>query len=436
MMKPLFLRPLLTMLVLTMLLLAAPAAAQDQWDREKGNCDAVFETSTTVVLNQLKQCAGRWLAYADPNLLKPNKRQAMKDALQDLYDRAIKRRDEEAEYLATAGAERMGTTIRLKVKRANPTPARTGGKTRNPRGERGDPDEPVTASRRQKFVAPVVSEGNQRKAGKLVKAGVKLFKRGKRSAATRKYRKALELDPGNLDAIYNLAAELAFAKRGEESVDELRKLQDIGTKPALKRLQQSRIDPDFEKIRDYIPYKRVSGYARIKVVNSIGEFGEDEVDRIVKTLDKLKHKDVDTGADKVNGRKSPVIWFRDHSAPTAYLVKKVVLHPGVVLTKITWNSDYDIIVSWGNKIVKKDGVEQPAKDYTELDPAKQEQRMDDLLREEDKVLREPERTARKVEHTIDTPKRVESKVDSGVNRVEKTVDTLQKTGDKIKGVFK
>ncbi len=404
-------------ILLLLLALPATASAQDQWNREKGNCVA------------LKQCGGRWLAYADPNLLKPNQRQAMKDTLQDLYYRSMKKGDEEGEYLSTAGAERLGVTLNLKVKVA-PDPIRGGGKTN------GGSETPRTASKRVKFVAPQVSDKDQRKAAKLVKAGVKLWRKGKRDRAMSKYRKALQIDPGNLDGIYNLAAELAWRKDAEASVTELLKLQDLGTKPALKLLQAARVDKDFNALHDYVPFKRVTGFARIKVVNSIGEFGEDEVDRIVKTLGKLKHREVDTGSDKKNGRTAPVIWFKDHSAATAYLVKKVVIHPGTRVTKITWPTDYDIIVSWGNKIVKKDGVEQPARDYTELDPERQEKRLDQLLREEDKILREPERTARKVEHTIDTPRRIENKIDSGVGRVEKTIDTLEKTGDKIKGVFK
>ncbi len=416
---------------ITILLLTSPAVAQkSQWDREKGDCEKVFANSKTVVMAQLKQCVGRWLAYVDPNLVKPKQQQALKNTFQDLYNRGMNRNDEESEYLSTAAAERLNVKLTLRLRRSEVV--RKPGEATQPTNGAGD----KSASKRPKFVAPEVSKRDRGRAAKLVKAGVKLFRKGKRARAMAKYKAALELDPGNLDGLFNLAAEHAVRKEGPEAVEQLQRLQDIGTKPALKRLAQSRVDPDFKPIRDYRPYKRVSGYARIKVVNSIGEFGEDEVERIVGTLSKLKHPVDDTGLDKVNGRKAPVIWFKDHSSPTAYLIKKVVIHPGTTLTKITWNTDYDIIVTWGNKVVKKDGVAQPAKDYTNYTPAEGEKRLDDLLREEDKILREPERTARKVDHAIETPERVERKVDSSVDRVERTVDTIQKTGDKIKGIFK
>ncbi len=412
------------------LLASSPALAQQkQWDREKGDCERVFQSSKTVVIAQLKQCVGRWLAYIDPNLIKPKQKQALKNTFQDLYNRGMNKADEEAEYLSTAAAERLNVRLKLKLKR-DVVVRRPGGND-NPENPGG-----ATASKRPKFVPRAVGSKDQARARKLVAKGVKLFRKGKRKAAMGKYMQALELDPGNLDALFNYAAELAHRKDGAAAVEQLRRLQDIGTKPALKRLAQSRIDPDFKPIRDFRPYKIVSGFARIKLVNSIGEFGEDEIERIEKTLGKLKHPVEEIGIDKQNGRRAPFIWFKDHAAPTAYLIKKVVIHPGTTLTKITWNTDYDIIVSWGNKIVKKDGVKQPAKDYTDVSPADGEKRLDDLLREEDKILREPERAARKVDHVIATPERVERKVDSSVDRVERTVDTIEKTGDKIKNIFK
>ena len=281
-----------------------------------------------------------------------------------------------------------------------------------------------------------MSSRDAARATTLVRQGIAQFRRGKRDRALAKYQQALELDPGNLDAIFNAAAEHAFRSDGSASVELLQRLQDIGTRPAIRRLAKARTDPDFKPIQDYRPYKVVSGFARIKVVNSVGVYGEDEVERIVTTLKELSHPVEDTGNDKVQGRTAPVLWYKPHSAATAYLVKKVVLHPGTTLTKINWQTDYDIIVSWGMQIVTRDGVEQPATDYTDVSPEEAETRMDDLLREEDKILREPEQAARRVDHAVETPQRVERRVDGSVDRVERTVDTIERTGGRIEGLFK
>jgi tetratricopeptide (TPR) repeat protein len=413
------------------LLLSGPASATDQWDKNKGDCDKVLKSHTTVVLARLKRCVGMWVAYADPNLVKAAAKQPLKDAFQSLYDRSMKKGDEEAEYLATSAAERINVRLKLRIRHEKVTNKR---KAEGKSGDKSGPsDQPHSASKRKKFVPADVSDKDKKKANNHVKKGVKWFKKKKRDKAMKSYQKALALDGGNLDALYNYAAELAVRKKKEEAVDNLQKLQDIGTRSATKRLQAARQDTDFDSLHDYTPFKRVTGYAAIKVVNSIAEYGEDEVDRIVKTLTKLKHRVQDVGTDKKKGRTRPVIWFKDHSAPTAYLVKKVVVHPGTLMTRITWKTNYDIIVTWGNRLVKKDGIKEPAKEYEFEDP---EKTMTDLSREEDKILREPEKAARQVDDAVDKPGRVIKQGEGTVDRAEKTIDTMQKTGDKLKGIFK
>ena len=303
--------------------------------------------------------------------------------------------------------------------------------TPRPRNDGGE-----SASKRKKFVPPSVSSKDRAKARKLVKKGVRYFKKGKRRQALQHYEAALALDPGNLDGLFNSAAELAYKGQGAEAVERIHRLVDIGTKPAIKRVNKTRTDPDFEPIHDYVPYKRVSGFAKLKIVNSIGEYGEDEVDRIQKTLEKLDYPVAKMGADKVKNRKAPVVWFKEHSIATAYMVKEVAIHPGTVMTKIDWNSEYDVIVSWGNKLVKRDGVKQPQRDYTDIDPDGAEKRLDKLRRKQDDALRKPDQIARKVNHTIDTPDRIENKIEGSIDRTKRTIDRIEKTGDKLKGVFK
>ena len=409
--------------------LPALAIASD-WTSYKGDCDQVFKSHRTVVIQRLKECTGLWTAYADPNAVKPPDAQRLKIAFQGLYDRSINLQDEEGEFLARGAAERLRAKLVLKLKR-KPNPG-----TSSPRDNDSSTGNSAVNARRPKFIPPVVSARDRSRANREVKKGIKYFKRKKRRQALVAYKRALEIDPGNLDGLYNLAAEYAFRNQRADAVEALRKLRDIGTRNAISRLQEARIDRDFEPIHDYIPFKEVTGFARIKIVNSIGEYGEDEVDRIEKTLRKLKHTDIEIGIDKKQGRTAPVIWFKDHSAATAWVLKKTVIHPGTLLTKIHWDTPFDIIVSWGNKIVKRQGVKQPQKDYTDVDPDKAEKRLDDLRREEDKALREPEKVARKIDHTIDTPKRIQNSVEGGVRRVERTMDTLKRTGNKVQRVFK
>ncbi len=415
-------------IVAAVLLMAAPALADD-WADYKGDCDDIFRSAKTATLQRLKECTGLWVGYIDPSKVKPPEQQTLKEAFEALYNRSTAKSDDEGQYLAHSAADRLG--VRLAVALETPKAERVEDGPK-PRTAKVEDDEPT--SRRKRCSPSEASAADRGKARKLVEAGIKQFKAKKRAKALALYEQALEVDSSNEDALYNVAAEYSHADRAEDAVEALTCLQDIGTPAALKRLKATRADSDFDPIRESPGYKRATGYARIKVVNSLGELGEDETDRIVKTLTKLEMKPEEVGDDKVKGRETPVIWFKSHSAATAYVVKQVVVHPGTILTPIHWETEYDLIVSWGNKIIKKDGVKQPAKDYTEsADPEKQ---LDGLRQEQDKALREPEKVARKVDNVVATPERVEYKVESSVKRATDTVDKIEKTGEKLDKLFK
>ncbi|MBT9555151.1 MAG: hypothetical protein IV100_03935 [Myxococcales bacterium] len=417
---------------------AQDAAASD-WKDYKGDCDEAFKNAKTVPVLKLKECTGLWTAYVDPSTVKPPEAQVLKDAFQALYNRSGSKEDEEGQYLAHTAADRLG--VRLAVDAEATTQGRDEtAKSGTDKSERTDKKGPKSTpddregGDRKKFVPPSVSSGDRAKANKLVEQGKKAFAAKKRKKALEAYEQALELDPGNEGALVNAAAEHAFADNGDQALDYLERLQDVGSPAALKMLRYAWKDKDFDSIRDTSRFKRATGFARIKVVNSLGEYGEDEMDRITKMLEKLEMKPEEVGEDKTKNREAPVIWFKSHSAATASVVKKVVVHPGTIMTQIHWDTPYDIIIAWGNKLVGKGPERRPAKDYTEgHDP---EKKLDELRGEQDKALREPEKAARKVEYVVDTPDRVENKVEGSVKRVEDTMDRVQKTGDKLDKLFK
>ncbi len=416
-----------SLLALSSLVSLAPATASaDDWAKYRGDCDDVLRSHSTQVLLKLKECVSLWTAYVEPNALKPNQRQEVKNAFQTLYDKGVQSKDEEAQYFAVQAADRLGESLKLDNVKPPSAPSKGTG------SEKAAPPEAKAKPARKKFVAPEVSKPNQKKAADLVKDGVGHFKKGKRDKALKAYEQALEADPANVNALYNHAAEMAFRKKKKECIESLTKLFDLGTKESMERLRNSRVDPDFAPMHDEVAFKEVSGYAKIKLVNSLGELGEDEIKRIEKLLGELKFKVVETGDDKTKGRQNPVVFFKDHSAASAYIVKLAVVHPGTVVTKITWESDFDIIVSWGNKIVVKDGVKMPAKDYTDTKPADVEKQVQNLRAAEDKALREPKQAAYKVKNAVETPQRVKADAERGVNEVKSTIDTMKKTGDAIK----
>lgn len=425
--------------VLAAALFAQDAAASD-WKNYKGDCDEAFKNAKTIPVLKLKECTGLWTAYVDPSTVKPPEAQVLKDAFQALYNRSGSKEDEEGQYLAHSAADRLGERLAVDAEPGASKGREEKGNEGTANSERTDKKPPKgtkddgEGGDRKKFVPPSVSSGDRAKANKLVEQGKKAFAAKKRKKALEAYEQALELDPGNEGALVNAAAEHAFADDGDQALEYIERLQDIGTPAALKMLKYAWKDKDFDSIRDTSRFKRATGFARIKVVNSLGEYGEDEMDRITKMLEKLEMKAEEVGEDKTKNREAPVIWFKSHSAATAFVVKKVVVHPGTIMTQIHWDTPYDIIVAWGNKLVGKGPARRPAKDYTEgHDP---EKKLDELRGEQDKALREPEKVARKVENVVATPERVENKVDNSVKRVENTMDRMEKTGDKLDKIFR
>ena len=421
-------------IVVTLVFLAvfsSTTAVADEWDKYKCNCDKVLTSHVSVTTLQLKQCVSMWIAYGNPKRVRARDKQALTNAFQSLYQQGIDISDEEAEFLAISAAGKINVRLKLSI-RNEVSGSSFRGRTNTSRHHVSY----SRASNRKRFVPPAVSSAMKKRAGVHVRKGVSFFKRGNRKAALAQYLKALDKDPGNLNALFNSAAEYAFMRNVQKCVEQLHKLVDIGGDKAFRYIGAARTDPDFDRIHDSIPYKRASGYARIKVVNSLGELGELEVDRISKTLARLDYAVASLGDDKQKNRESPVIWFKDASAPTAYLIKDVVVHPGTIMTKIDWDSEFDIIVSWGNKIVKKNGVRQPVRDYTKkknLDPDKQ---MSQLRRRHEEVMRKPDDAARKVGRVVDTPKRAHDNVKRSIDRTKRTFDSVNRVFDKLSNPMK
>jgi hypothetical protein len=95
-------------------------------------------------------------------------------------------------------------------------------------------------------------------------------------------------------------------------------------------------------------------------------------------------------------------------------------------------------VSWADKVdINKDGekyVKFPMnkKGSASLDP---EKRMDEALKMQDDALKEPDSYARKAQSILETPDRVENKIESAQDRVEGTVKNVEKIGDKATKLF-
>jgi len=408
----------------------------------------VFGKAANTRLQDVKECVALWLTYGNTSSLRTLDRNFLTSGTRELHKRCTVAGDTQGVHLAQQASRELGIPLQpTKTQQVRKTPQRNGSQEGKRVGNTSTVNKaPVRGKskryKRKKYRCPDVSNADTRKAKSLVSKGVRAFRKKNRRKALRNYLAALERDPCHLSGLYNAAAEYAYDGQEENAVQLLQRLQDIATKGALKRLKAARTDRDFEPIHDSPGFKKSTGFARLKLVNSLinvkgYDLGEHELDRIQGLLKQLSMPVEEVGVDKVQGRKRPVVFYKRHSITTAYVLGEVVGHPKTVFREISpaiypdWTTDYDIIVTWGNKIVMRDGEPAPAMDLTDTDPAKQEKKIDNLMSAQDKALRKPEQTARKVDHAVGTPERIQNKAERSIDRTKRTVDKVGNTMDKI-----
>lgn len=403
----------------------ATGAAADEWqERHSPRCTPVFTDYRGVELGQLQQCLAAWYQTRDMSDVKQEERSRVAEAASRLYQEG----NREQEYLGRTVMARAGVTPPPKVAKAavaKPAVEDT--------AEFDAPKKP----KREKYEPGETSEKDQGKAKKLRDAGFKDYKKEKYEKALTQFEKAIDIYPGYVQALYDAACTSAVMGRGEDAVEYLRKLTDIGTKDALSRVFKARVDSDFIALRDDPAFRDATGYVRVKITNGVGEYGEDEVERIKAELGNLRHDVAAVAPDKTE-RKRPIIWHKDskEAKSAAYIFDKVLNHPETKFNVIDWETEFDIIISWGDDIEMDDHGDPIVKSYAPSSPEDAEKKTDELMYEQDAALRKPEEHARKVQHTVETPDRMERKAEASGRRVESTIKTMEKTGDKIKGLFK
>ncbi len=392
----------------------------DDWKRHGGTCSATFAKADQSDPNELKKCFQLWMSYRDLNAMSREEKSTVGTAAAHM----LKTGDREGQHLARTALMRLGFA----------PPAPTAAEAAKPGAKKPTPAPAV----REKYAPEYVSAARQKKAQQLNTKGFKAYKKGKQAEALKLYEQAIQSDPRCAACIYNAACVLALRKNSERAFEYLQRLTDLGTKDAARFLQAARVDDDWRDYRDNPKYRELTGYVRVKVVNSLGEYGEEETQRIVETIRKLRHHIATVGADKAENRVRPIIWYKNtrEARNAAYIFEKVIRHPKVKFNMIDWETESDVIISWGDVIKETKRGDPIIQSYGPKDPSEAEKELDDLMFEGDKALIEKENTGRKVDRAIDTPDRMRQRGENAVNRVERTRDQIENTIEKIQKPFK
>lgn len=409
-------RLLLTALAFALTGVSGEALASDQWKDKGKDCDAgPFKAPKDAEIADLVLCSKLWAAYRTD--LKPVKG-AYKDNVVIAFKLVWLKAEEGDAKRAKVQLEALGVTDIPERNAAPPKPK---------------------APPRTPFTAKEPTKAEITKAEAQFKNGFKAYKAKDYAKAAEFYVKMVDIAPGYAKGHFNAACVYALQKDEANMAKYLMNLRDLsgaGSKDAGEMLKLVKTDADFADIRNESDeYKRIMGYARVLIVNHLGEKGEENVDNLVGSLKELGYDATVTEAEKKNPKKNPIIVYGEASRVPAYMVKKLIEHPKVetVATpkdKRCKDGDcYDVVIHW-NDDVKGD---EP-KRYV-ADPDEAEKKLDNLEKEQDEILSKPDEAIDEVDEALGKPEEVQDRIEDNLERPGKALDKVDKTLDKVKGVF-
>lgn len=394
--------------VLAASLWTTAAWAEDTaWKKKEHDCRKTFDKPEEASVSLLEECADLFAVHARLHLMGGSERGSIEKGLRWLYENGPDR----ASLIARDGLFRL--RVRVPIRTGRPGVAVAAGK---PARERYNP--------------PEAPKADQKEAEGLAEKGVKdlLKKRYDRGAS--KLKKAIRLDPRSEYAIYNYACSQSLLKKPEEAVQWLQNLADLGTEQSAERLIRARGDGDFSNLRDDLDFKRITGYARIRVVNSLGEPGEPAMANIQTMLDKLGHKDVTSKTQK-KALDEPQVLFKAHAKAQVSLISDLLNHPRVRLDPLDADAKEDIVIIWGSKVQKG---EDGSVSVESMGPDTVDAKMDAAKRKQNEILSKPEGAINKVDRVISTPERTYKSAEAMGKRVEGTVKKGQGLFKKVEGI--
>jgi tetratricopeptide (TPR) repeat protein len=383
---------------------AFPAvAAAGEWDSRQKDCLAAFADAAKSDDRTLVVCADLFNAEALIDKFSSGEKSNIQKGLRWMYDNG----SDSAAKIAREALFRFD--VRMPPRAA----------------KRPDKGATAAAPERKRYDPPEAKSAERAECDKLAKEGVKLIKAKKYPQAASTLEKAIAKDGRSEYALYNYACALAKSGKQPKMLETLQNMADLGTDQSGERLIMARSDLDFEDVRDDPEFKRITGYARIQLVNTIGKPGDKGVDNLDKVLVGMGHRKPDQSDDE-KALDAPNLIFKPHAKAQVSVIAEVIGNTATRLDPMTFESKYDIIIKWGSKIV--DGKAQHE------GPANVDEAMAEARKSQNKVLAKPEQAINNVNQVIDTPNRVVSNVEGMKSRVEGTANKIKGVGDKVKGL--
>ncbi|MCC6624053.1 MAG: hypothetical protein IT385_22540 [Deltaproteobacteria bacterium] len=391
---------------------SSTSALADAWKDKGGDCDnGAFKDPEEAGLDDIAKCTKLWEAYRTD--LKPVKGDYKKRVIAAMTRLYAGGSDADAK-LAGGALERLGVSDLPKRSAAASKPK---------------------APPRKTFAPPAPDKKQVAAAEKEFKAGMGAYKKKDYAKAATHYVKMTELAPGHAKGHYNAACVYALLEDEENMAKYLMNLRDLaggGDKAAQDMVGMVKKDTDFDGMRDESSeYKRIMGYAKVLIINDLGDDGAENADNLQGSLDELGYKTETKESDK-KPLKKPHIFYAPHARTQAYIIKEVVTHPKVVTKEMSYEDlkGFDVVVQWSDEVKKGD-----PKIYVK-DPEEAEKKLDELSEKQEEMLSKPEDAVDELDEALGKPADVQERIQENLDRPGEAVEKVEKTLDKIKSPFK
>ncbi|MBN1945074.1 MAG: tetratricopeptide repeat protein [Bradymonadales bacterium] len=314
----------------------ALAGAQPAWDANRGNCEEVLVHPETFRLDQVRRCAQLWEAYREVGELTQSQVQQVARGFSRLFYEG----DAADRAMAQTALNRMNTSV---LERGDFLP-------------RGSTS--ASAASRSPIRVGESSRSARRRAETFNRDGMRDYERGRYRDAARNFERALEADPWYPRAKYNLACQLALLGETAESLRHLDELSRWDTDEAHQQASRALVDEDFISLRDNPQFRDITGYTRVQLLNGADEAGLERTEEIHTALVDARMDVASYGYDRT-ARYRPIVWYRPGYERKAEQIRELLADPATGIRMINWDTQYDLIVVWGQSDEAAGAVSPP-----------------------------------------------------------------------------
>ncbi|MBR4986926.1 MAG: hypothetical protein IKY83_14430 [Proteobacteria bacterium] len=320
------------------------------WDKKKGDCDEVLKMPHAYGLSQITYCTKVWetYRYVDDIPLKERSMYAVafstvSHKATDPYDRTVA-----DAALARICIPRHPMDASGQIREEIPSDLVCDSSVGDIRisGQAVASKNPFERMKRTVEVEEVSDKAEKASNAAYNKATAQRQKKSYNKALSL-YKDALESNPFNIQAKYDIASMLAIMGDENGALRHLEELNSWNHPVAEKRITDARSDADFDNIRDNPNFKLITGYVRVVVVNGASTVGLQKV-KDIKT--KLEKKNIPVAAVSKSDRVElqPQIWYREGFEDYAYKIKEYLnFQQKVVVSVMRENTNNDVLVVWG-----------------------------------------------------------------------------------------